>query len=232
MVHSDGKSDEKTIVDWVVERFPELKTVGEAWHAELSLDEFPRAGIAHRLDRDTSGCLLIAKNQEAFEYIKELFKEHSIQKTYHAVVYGWVEDDSGTIDAPIGRSGADFRRWSAQRGARGKMREAVTEYQVLRRFELPSLTPPQRGEDHEKFTLLALRPKTGRTHQIRVHMKYLNHPIVADDLYAGKKVEQSHSLGISRHALHALSLEFIDPEGERVYVEAPYPEDFQRALQS
>lgn len=216
MVHADGKTNQQTVADWLVQHYPEQRSVGEAWHAKLPREDFPRAGIAHRLDKDTSGCLLVAKNQASFEYLKQQFKDRSIHKQYHALVYGHVKEDEGVIEQPIGRSAKDFRMWSAQRGARGRMREALTEYRVIKRFE----------SHGELFTLLALFPRTGRTHQIRVHLKYINHPIVADTLYAGKRVSQSHNFGLKRQALHARALRFCDQEGKEISVEAPYPQDF------
>ena len=123
-----------------------------------------RPGIVHRLDKETSGVIILAKNQDSFNFLKNQFQERLAKKVYCAVVWGNIKNDSGVVDAPIGRNGKDFRQWSATRGARGLLREAVTEYKVISRFE----------EDGEKFVFLEVRPKTGRTHQIRVHMKYLN----------------------------------------------------------
>jgi len=117
------------------------------------------------------------------------------------------------VDAPIGRNGKDFRQWSATRGARGQMREAITEYKVISRFE----------EGGEKFVFLKVSPKTGRTHQIRVHMKYLNNPIVGDTLYAENR---PYVLGFERVALHARSLSIEIPEKGLKTFEAPYPDDF------
>ena len=125
VVHSDGKTEEPTVVDWVLKNYPETKDVGEP----LVLNdgkEIKRPGIVHRLDRDTSGILLIAKNQESFLHLKKQFQNRTIQKTYRAIVYGRVKNDEGVIDRPIGRSKKDFRRWTAQRDIRGKESEAVT----------------------------------------------------------------------------------------------------------
>ncbi|MDE1988808.1 MAG: RNA pseudouridine synthase, partial [Patescibacteria group bacterium] len=128
-------------------------------------------------------------------------------------VYGEMKDDEGIIDRPIGRSKKDFRQWSAQRGARGMMREAITHYKVMAR---------NRG-----FSFVEAIPKTGRTHQIRVHFKAINHPIVSDSLYAPKKEK---ALGFERLALHAYSIEFNSLDEKKIKVEAPYPEDFKKAL--
>jgi len=208
IVHSDGKTEEPTVSDWVLENYPEAEGVGEP--LVLSSGEIiKRPGIVHRLDRETSGVLLVAKNQKTFLFLKEQFKNRKIEKSYRAFVYGKIKNDGGVIDRPIGRSKNDFRKWSAQRGARGRMREAVTEYKV-----------PWKNDE---FSFVKVNPKTGRTHQIRVHFKAINHPIVCDKLYAPKR---ECALGFERLALHAYSLEFNLPNGERIKVEAELPEDF------
>lgn len=215
VVHGDGKTIEKTLVDWIQENYPEIQGVGEPMiiaskGIETTID---RPGIVHRLDRETSGLMIIAKKQDSFEFFKSAFKNRDIEKTYHAIVWGHVKEEDGTIDAPIARSKSDFRKWSAQRGARGSKRSAVTDYKVLSRFT----------EDGQKFTLVEVSPKTGRTHQIRVHMKYFNHPIICDSLYGDGKPAV---LGFNRTALHSRRIEFTDPDGILQAFEAPYPDDF------
>ncbi len=211
MVHGDGRTKEKTLADWILEKYPKLKDVGEPARYEGRI--IPRPGIAHRLDKETSGVLVVAKNQKTFEYLKSEFQKRNISKTYAAIVYGAVKDDFGTINRPIGRSAKDFRLWSAQRGARGVMREAITEYRVIKRAK--------------DFSLLELYPKTGRTHQLRVHLKAVNHPIVCDSLYAPKR---ECALGLQRMALHSASLQFVGPDGGKIKVEAPFPKDFSGAV--
>ena len=137
MTHSDGRSKEKTLADLVLEKYPEIKNVGESIKLD-SGEEIEKPGIVHRLDKETSGVILIAKNQAEFLFLKNQFQERKIKKTYQAIVYGHVKNDTGIIDAPIARSSTDFRRWSASRGKRGKEREAVTEYKVIKRFTAPS----------------------------------------------------------------------------------------------
>jgi len=220
IVHSDGRTEEPTLADWVLKTYPEMKNVGEPFVRNDAI--IPRPGIVHRLDRETSGVLVIAKTQGAFEYLKNQFQEREIVKVYNAFVYGAVKQNTGTITAPIGRSVKDFRLWSAERGARGELREAVTEYKVL-----------VRGTDDETmfhtFSFLEVRPKTGRTHQIRVHLKAVNHPVVCDTLYAPKRI---CALGFTRLALHAHSLTFKTPVGVSITAEAPFPDDFANALDS
>jgi len=216
VVHPDGRTKEETLCDWILENYPEVKGVGEP----LILSDgtvVDKPGIVHRLDRDTSGVMVIAKTQEAFLHLKEQFKNHSVKKEYHAFVYGHLKEDEGTIDRPIGKSKKDFRQWSAQRGARGMMRSAVTNFKVIERGE----------SDGERVTLVAVMPETGRTHQIRVHMKAINHPLVSDTLYAPKRPSV---LGFTRTALHAVSLTVSDIDGESISVQAPYSPDFESAL--
>ncbi len=215
VVHADGKTTEPTLVDWIMENYPEIENVGEPLITEK--DIIKRPGIVHRLDRETSGVMIIAKTPEAFEFFKSAFKNRDVSKTYSAIVWGHVKEDEDTIDAPIARSASDFRKWSAQRGARGTKRSAVTDYKVLARFI----------DGGEKFSMLELKPKTGRTHQIRVHMKYMNHPIICDSLYAEGKPKV---LGFNRTALHSRKIEFTDPSGEEKSFEAPYPDDFSEIL--
>lgn len=238
-----GKSKEKTITDWVLKNYPKMKNVGEP------MGEMLRPGIVHRLDRETSGVLILAKNQKAHTFLKKQFMDRVIKKTYVAVVNGFVKEDRGVINKPIGRSPSDFRRHLAGRGARGVLREAITEYKVLKRFEAlssdkkiqvkPQVISPRftlKGSDTtkklpvaslQKFTYLEIFPKTGRTHQIRVHMKFLNHPVVCDSLYnpGGDCPE-----GLARLALHAKSIEFKDLKGKTVKVESVIPREFKKMV--
>lgn len=231
-VHGDGKSKEKTITDWVLKNYPKMKNVGEP------MGEIDRPGIVHRLDRETSGVMLLAKNQKAHEFLKKQFAEREIKKTYIAIVNGWVKLDRGVINKPIGRSPSDFRRRLSGRGARGEMREAITEYKVLKRLRL-LINPDEKLmnsdisvnqkkiSDIGSFTYLEVKPKTGRTHQIRVHMKFLNHPVACDSLYNPKGICPK---SISRLALHAKSIEFKDLKGKTVKVESPIPLEFKKML--
>jgi 23S rRNA pseudouridine1911/1915/1917 synthase len=241
-VHQDGKKDpsaslraRKTITDWVLKKYPRMKNVGEP------LGEIMRPGVVHRLDKDTSGVLLLAKNQKAYEFLKQQFKNREIKKIYVAIVSGSVKSDRGVINKPIGRSPKDFRRYSAGRGARGEMREAITQYRVLKRITLPAPSLRREGNFHQtspakgrkntkegaKFTYLEIHPKTGRTHQIRVHMKYLNHPVVCDSLY---NPDEPCPKGISRMALHAKSIEIKNLKGNILKIESPIPKEFIKIL--
>lgn len=212
VVHSDGKTVEPSIADWVLEHYPEAKDVGEPARTPTG-ETIARPGIVHRLDRETSGVMLVAKTKKGFETLKKQFQEHKIKKEYNTFVYGELKKDKDVINRPIGRSSQDFRKWSAQRGARGEMREAVTEYEVV-----------GRGKG---YSFVKVFPKTGRTHQIRVHLKAINYPLVADKLYAPGR---ENTLGFERLALHSKEIIFTDTSGKLHTVEAPYPADFKKAI--
>ena len=220
VVHADGRTTEETVVDWLLEKHPTIDGVGEQMFLKIADQEveIKRPGIVHRLDRDTSGVMLAALNQEGFAELKNKFQGREIEKTYLAFVYGQPKADKGEVDAAIGRSPKDFRRWSAQRGARGNLRESITEWFVISRFE---------DEKGEPFSLIAFKPKTGRTHQIRVHAKYMHHPIVSDPLYAGKR---KPALGFDRQALHANFIEF-EWRGDKKLFSADLPEDFKKVVE-
>lgn len=223
VVHSDGKTKEATLCDWLLEKYPDMKEVGEPMTLQNGTVIY-RPGIVHRLDRETSGVIIVAKTQDAFLHFKKQFQEREVRKTYNAFVWGNVKDDKGVIDRPIGRSKTDFRKWSAERFARGELREAVTEYKVLnRKIE----EKHKIGRIPQNFTYIEAYPKTGRTHQIRVHLKAINHPVVGDSLYAPNHPE---ALGFTRVALHARSIEIEDLQGNTQVFEAPLPEDFTQAL--
>ena len=224
-VHKGVAEKGETLADWLVEKFPEMKKVGD--EPEL------RPGIIHRLDKDTSGVLVAARNQKSFEFLKNQFSAHSLKlskegrdlayggqkrevvKKYLALAEGVLKNDNGTIDLPIGRSASDFRKKLASDSAKGELREAVTEYKVLEKFP--------------DYTLVEAYPKTGRTHQIRVHFKAIGHPIVCDSLYGGKRM--TCPFGLARHFLHANFLEFVSPSGARLKLEADLPEDLAEVLE-
>ena len=218
MVHSDGRNEGPFLTDWIIKKFPKARGVGEPARGTGG-DPLERSGIVHRLDRETSGALVIAKTAAGFERLKKQFQDRTLKKRYLAFLWGDMEEEFGTITRPIGRSGADFRRWSAQRGARGDMREAETYWTRIWTGIIP------RGKD--RFSFVEAEPKTGRTHQIRVHFLAIQHPVVGDSLYAPNRPA---ALGFDRLALHSSSIEFDDAAGKRVKVSAPLPADFEAAL--
>ncbi len=222
LVHPGPTTDpeEKTLVDWVAQNFPETKTVGD--------EPQIRPGIIHRLDRDTSGILIIARNQESFEFLKQQFKDRKIQKTYTALCAGKIKNKTEIIDIPIGRSKKTPTKRLASLKARGKLRDAITEYKVKKEF-LP-------GPDGQDYTLLEAYPKTGRTHQIRVHLKAIGLPIICDKLYTKKPL---CPFGLDRHFLHASALELKlpayrtgRPDGGKIKLEADLTDDLKNVLEN
>lgn len=214
MVHNDGRNEGSTVVDWFLARVPEARGIGEGGFAQDG-SALERSGVVHRLDRETSGVLVLAKTQEAFVHLKSQFHEHLIKKEYRTFVYGTMKEKWGTVRRPIGRSTKDFRLRSAQRGARGTLREAVTDWELI-------------GQS-TTHAYLKITPKTGRTHQIRVHLKAIGRSIVCDSLYAPHDVLRGNSLGFTRLALHAYSLTLILPNGVEKSFIAPLPLDFEIA---
>ena len=196
ITHSDGRTKEVTAEDWFNETY-----------------NVKGAGYVHRLDRDTSGVLVFAKNPAAYEFLRKAFHDRDVQKTYLAFVYGVLKEKNGVIDFDIGRSRSDFRLRSAQPKAKGRLRDALTHYEVV--------------SETAGYSLLQMTPETGRTHQIRVHLKAIHHPIVGDPLYAPN---HPAALGITRLGLHAYKLDVPLPGGTRASIIAPIPSDLAPAL--
>jgi len=220
MVHADGTADERTLVDWLLEHDPNVQGVGEPGFAKDG-SALERSGVVHRLDRDTSGVMVLAKHQAAFEHLKAQFHDRLAKKEYRAFVYGPVRERWGTIDKSIGRSPRDFRLRLAGPGAKGTLRDAVTEWECI---------GTGRHQD-ELYSYLKLKPKTGRTHQIRVHLKSISRPVVGDPLYAASEIERLPNLGIDRLALHAHRLLITLPDGEEGAFIAPEPIAFIQAAE-
>ena len=169
-----------------------------------------RPGIVHRIDKDTSGLLIICKNDKAHEAIAAQLKDHSCQRTYHAVVHGVLKDDEGVINAPIGRSRNDRKKMAVEEGGK----EAITHYRVLKRYK--------------EYTYVECKLETGRTHQIRVHMAYINHPLMGDPVYSGYK----EPIALKGQVLHAKTIGFKSPEtGEFKLFDSELPEHFKKVLQ-
>lgn len=172
-----------------------------------------RAGIVHRIDKETSGILLIAKNLKSFVELQRQFKERLIHKTYLAIVHGKLVPQEGEIRAPVGRLPWNRERFGIVPGGK----EAITKYKSVKY--------------KEDLTLVELYPETGRTHQIRVHLKYINHPIVGDFLYAGRKTARDDRTWAPRVMLHAWKIYFTHPMTNKpVAIEAPIPDDMTRIL--
>lgn len=229
-VHGDGKREEYTLSDYVKEKYPEIVGVGE--DVVLNGVHVSRPGIVHRLDKDTSGCILIAKNQNSYNNLKSQFQNHTIKKEYVGLVLGWVKDDSGIIDLPLARSKADFRKQATavnKKGGvehRGEERDAVTRYKVLER---KVVKVKDDAEKEVKVSLVTFFPLSGRMHQIRVHAKSIGHPIVADYLYGKKNTELEKAIfgdSTPRQLLHARKITFNTIEGGTISVESSVPKEF------
>ncbi len=200
ITHADGRTDERTAEEWFKERYQDSG-----------------GGYVHRLDRDTSGVLLFAKNQETYDFLRKAFHDREVHKTYVALVYGVVKARRGSIDFDIGRSRSDFRLRSAQPKAKGRLREALTRYEVVGTLV----------HENESYSLLIVQPETGRTHQIRVHLKAIHHPIISDPLYAPNLTP---GLGLARLGLHAFQLSIPRPGGGERTIVAPLPADIAEAV--
>ena len=179
------------------------------YHSPLStINGTFRPGIVHRIDKDTSGLLMVAKNDLAHQSLAEQLRNKTNKREYLALVYGQIKEDEGTIDAPLGRNPQDRKKQAVVKGGR----HAVTHFKVIKRYD--------------NFTLVKCILETGRTHQIRVHMKYIGHPLVGDPLYGPRKV-----IGKDGQFLHAALLGFKHPRtGKEMVFEAPLPENFQKML--
>lgn len=184
-------------------------------------DFYKRGGVVHRLDKDTSGALILAKNEESFVAIQAQFKQKEVQKVYRALSHGKVTPPEGEINVPIGRL-----PWNRMRfGVLPQGRESVTKYKVLHYYLLKD------GKREEILSFVELYPKTGRTHQIRVHMQYLGFPLFSDSLYAGRKNIKRDKKVLSRHFLHASKISFIHPKTKkRIDIDAPLSSELSAFL--
>lgn len=170
-----------------------------------------RPGIVHRLDKNTSGLLIIAKNDVSHSFLSDCLKEHSINRIYYALVEGVVKNDKGVIDAPLGRSEKDRKKRCV---TTKNSKEAITNYEVIKRYR--------------RYTLVKLKLETGRTHQIRVHMKYIGHPVVGDDVYG----KEDKKFGLKGQLLHSKSIGFVHPTTkEYLEFESELPDYFKNVIE-
>ncbi len=206
-----------TLVDWLVEKYPEIKDVGD-----LSTDSRQanplRPGIVHRLDKETSGVMIIAKNQGTFELLKNKFKNREVKKTYLALVLGKMNQVSGEINLPLAKSKTSTKRTTRIKPGQ-KNSPALTEWKTLKTFQT---------ENGDWLSLLEVIPKTGRTHQIRVHLAAIGHPVCGDYLY-GRKATKSFREVLPRVFLHAKSLEF-ELNQTNYFFESPLSQDLEKFL--
>lgn len=224
IVHPAPGITDKTLVDFLLEKYPEIEKVG---------DDPLRPGIMHRLDKDVNGLMVIAKTNESFESLKDQFKNRKIEKEYTTLVFGNIPKESGIIDFVIKRSSSGHRMAAIptvkreesnnprERGnivAREKAKIAITTFKIVKEFI--------------NYTLLKVQIKTGRTHQIRVHMFAYGHPILGDKLYNTKKTKlKNEKLKMERIFLVADKLSFIDLEGEKQEFSIELPTDLQEILE-
>ena len=200
-------------------------------HDTKGLDFANRSGIVHRLDKETSGILIVAKNQESFENLQKQFKERKVQKTYIALTHGKIEPATGEINVPVGRLPWNRKRF----GIVANGRESMTKYKTINNL-LASRRSGRSGQltiNHEPLTLLELYPKTGRTHQIRVHLQYIKRPIFSDPLYAGRKTSRNDRKILPRIFLHASKISFYHPKsGELISFKSPLPKDLKKFIET
>ncbi len=208
VVYPEGKIKRKTLIDLLLEKYPDLRKV----------DGSPRYGIVHRLDKDTSGILLVARNNKSLVFLQKQFKKGEVKKKYTALVTGKIKESKGEINTLIGRSPKNGIKQKAylplSPGSKGK-RKAVTKYKVIKKFK--------------GYTLLEIVPETGRKHQIRCHLAYLSHPIAGDKMYGFKN--QPYPEGLNRQFLHANFLRIKMPDRKTKEFKSDLPKDLKRVLE-
>jgi 23S rRNA pseudouridine1911/1915/1917 synthase len=203
VVHPSQSTPEHTLVNGLISYYPNIISIG---------DDPNRPGIVHRLDKDASGIMVIAKSQKTFEHLKTQFQDREIKKKYTALVFGKITPSYGKIDAPIGRSKSKPSRMSVKRSDEGK--EALTYYKTTK--------------EYNNYSLLEIETKTGRTHQIRVHLLSIGYPIVGDSIYYVKKTRRK--VKINRIFLHAQSIQFSDINGSLMKFKANLPNELKQFL--
>lgn len=210
---SPAKPDEPTLIDWVVRQWPDVKSVGE---------DPQRPGIVHRLDKETSGVIAIAKTNRAFEFFKKEFQERRVEKTYIALVIGLMPQQEGKIERTIARS-TKFGKFTTKRSSQreGSERPAITYWKVIDAY---------RAKDGTPLSLLEVKPETGRTHQIRVHLAAIGHPVAGDPLYGGDYT-RSYRAMLGRMFLHAHALGTTLPSGKKIFAEAELPQELRAFLE-
>lgn len=206
-VHPGAGFKGATLASALLYKFKDIALVGEEG----------RPGIVHRLDKDTSGVILVATTQDMYEYLKDAFAERKIKKEYVALVRGRMEKQQGLIETPIGRSKRDFRKYTTKDMVEPK--DSLTEYQVLEVLKNPASL--------DEYTLILVKLHTGRTHQIRVHFESIGHPLIGDELYGGKR---SILPDIHRQFLHAKRIEVRLPDGTWIEAESELADDLKELL--
>ena len=213
LVHGANHIKEPTLADQLLKKYPELAKIGE---------DPCRPGIMHRLDKQVSGLMVIAKMQAYFDHLKKQFQDRTIIKIYIALVYGKIEKDEDEINFPIQRSSKGHKMAALPFTTKGKLtkegRQAITEFEIIKKFI--------------NYTLLKVKIKTGRTHQIRVHLSAYGHPIVGDDLYSTKKTrEKNRKIKLNRIFLAATELSFMDLNKKQKTFKINLPNELKEVLQ-
>ena len=203
LVHPASSASGKTLIDWLVKKYPKIKKVGE---------NLERPGIVHRLDKDVSGLMVIAKNQSMYAHLKKQFQTRQVKKIYLGLVYGQVQADEGTIDFPLKRSRLSGKVVAMPKGTEG--RESITAFTVIKRFA--------------NYTYLEMDLKTGRSHQLRAHLTAYGYPLIGDQLYFNKKNKDKFKLG--RVFLHAHKLSFADLSGKHLEFISGLPENLNNIV--
>ena len=212
LVHGAIHIKEKTLADQLLANYPELAEVGE---------NPCRPGIMHRLDRFASGLIVIAKTKESFNSLKNQFKTRTVEKYYIVLVYGKIEKNQDEINFPIQRSSSGYKMAALPTTIKGttnpKGKTAITEFEILKKYI--------------NYTLLKIKIKTGRTHQIRAHMSAYGHPVVGDNIYGTKKTKiKNIKLNLGRMLVRARGFDFIDLQGERKIYTTKLPDDLRKIL--
>jgi 23S rRNA pseudouridine1911/1915/1917 synthase len=209
-IHPSGSEKNNTLTNWLIGYLPEIKTVHDD-----SMEGYLRPGVVHRLDKDTSGITILAKNMPAFLELKKIFKDRLADKTYIAIAEGIFLEKTGIIDKPLAKSTDYKRQIVARNNTKTTIRNAETHYNVLK--------------EYEKYSFVELNPKTGRMHQIRVHLASIGHPIIGDNVYAKRKNDDVSLAAAKRQLLHAkaISFELFDKKHS---FETPIPDDFKEFL--
>lgn len=216
--NADTTKDMYTLQDWIEEsgKIP----LGEHYTGDKESDFYKRAGIVHRIDKETSGALIIAKNETAFLALQKQFKEKTIHKKYVALCHGHIKPEEGIIDVPVGRLPWNRRKF----GVIADGRESRTRYALEQTYIGPS---------KEVLSLVNCFPETGRTHQIRVHMRYIGFPIFGDPLYAGRKNSRRDRKFLERHFLHAQEISFSNPlDSKEIKVVVPLSPELVSLLET
>lgn len=217
LVHPTEAGEKDTFIDFVLKKYPDIKNIG---------DSPERPGIVHRLDKEASGLLVVAKNQKMFEHLKKQFQDRTIDKEYLVLVYGKMEREHGVIDFAI------------DRGKEGRM-VSRPKVDLLKLKSIRSIQPGKDAlteftveKEYGRFSLLRVKIHTGRTHQIRVHMFAYNHPVVGDNLYFNRKLIKKHEPELNRIFLHATKLCFTDLEDKKQCFESKLPKKLEKYLNS